>query len=323
VAQAKAMQPAFDVGLETDLFPEAAIRFVEDHGLADRLYNDMEVGSYLLWRWRGQHPVFQDPRINGYPAAFHAVLRQADLDRPTWQAFLDRYGVRAALVSYPTQNPRAPRFDPALWALLYRDSHALVFARRQPARHALIAALELPLEFARGADGEIAARPLDAPPAASPVPMCEWQRRLGQHQTDPARAEACYVRALVPGCLQGDARAQARRALAALMLRRGAASEALAALGDLADRAALTTRGYALLHLHRGPEALAAFDRALAAPSAAADTVADASFGRALALEATGDRAAMIRALRAFLDRYPHHLAASAAAARLRREGYP
>ena len=67
---------AFDIGLDPTLVPAAAIAFVNDNGLRDRMYNDMEVGSYLTWEGWPRHPVFQDPRINGYPPAFHALLRR-------------------------------------------------------------------------------------------------------------------------------------------------------------------------------------------------------------------------------------------------------
>src|SRR4029077_10864034 len=112
--------------VEHDLIPEAAIRFADDNGLGDRMYNDLEVGSYLSWHgWPG-HRVFQDPRINGYPESFHALLRRDDLTAAEWQALMDRFTVTSALVTYPDLNPRAALFDPARWALVYRAPDGLV-----------------------------------------------------------------------------------------------------------------------------------------------------------------------------------------------------
>jgi hypothetical protein len=176
-----------DLGLEPGLVPRDAIDFVEREGLRDRMYNDMEVGSYLCWRGWPRFRVFQDPRINGYPDEMHAVLRRADLGPEQWQGFLDGFQVDAALITYPDVNPRGAWFSPALWALVHRSDEALVFTRRLPQRHALIAARELPLGFAYQ-DGELTPRPLDQPPPGSPVPLDEWQRRLTQfhrEQTAP------------------------------------------------------------------------------------------------------------------------------------------
>jgi hypothetical protein len=170
-----------DLGLEADLVPTAAIAFVDGAGLRDRLYNDLEVGSYLAWQGWPHHRVFQDPRINGYPDEFHAILKRADLTRTEWQALLDRFAVDAALITFPDENPRGALFAPEEWALVYRGDDGLVFTRRLPARAALIAAHELPLSFAYS-DGELVAVPLPAPPAGSPVPVEEWQRRLAREQ---------------------------------------------------------------------------------------------------------------------------------------------
>ena len=67
VAAARAGGRVVDIGLDPTLIPTAAIAFATDNGLRERMYNDLEVGSYLTWEGWPRHRVFQDPRINGYP----------------------------------------------------------------------------------------------------------------------------------------------------------------------------------------------------------------------------------------------------------------
>jgi tetratricopeptide (TPR) repeat protein len=309
-------RPVLDLRLEAGLVPEEAIAFAERHGLRDRMYNDLEVGSYLTWEGWPRHRVFQDPRINGYPDEFHAVLRRADLGRAEWQRFLDRFSVDAALVTYPGVNPRGALFEPRLWALVYRGADALVFTRRLPARSALIAARELPVTFDYSAEGGLVARPIPAPPG--PVPACEWQRRLGDFHAghDEAAERAAYQAALdPPGCLPAADERLTRRALGALVLRQGDAARALDLLQGLDDAQAGTNRAFALLALSRPAEALAALDGVLRAEPANDE----ARFGRALALEALGRRAEAAAAYEDFLARAPHHLAAPRARERLRQ----
>ncbi len=158
--------------------------------------------------------MFQDPRINGYPPAFHAVLKRDDLSRAEWQAFVGGFGVTAALVTYPDLNPRAALFAPAGWALIYRDAEALVFAARLPRWRDLIARYEQPLTFSYARDRGVTPEPLPDRPAASPLRDCEWQRRLGDALVAlgerSADARAAYEKALAtPGCL--DDRARRRR----------------------------------------------------------------------------------------------------------------
>jgi hypothetical protein len=305
-----------DVGVEPDLVPAAAIRFADEHGLRDRMYNDLEVGSYLTWDGWPRHRVFQDPRINGYPEEMHAVLRRTDLPRDEWERFLARFGVTAALISYPDLNPRAALFDPERWALVYRAPDGLVFARRGPERAALAAARELPVTFARAADGGVEARALEARPAASPVPDCVWRQRLGDffvEAGDDGRARAAYSGALP--CLDEPARAAAALALGDAALRMGDRAAAADAYAGLDDPAARTRRGLALLALGRVDEALA--DLAAARRDRPADP--DARLGEALALSALGRRAEARLALRAFLALAPAHAGAARARAELAR----
>lgn len=326
ISAARGGQGTVDLGIEPGLVPTAAIAWLNAAGLRDRLYNDLEVGSYLAWEGWPRHRVFQDPRINGYPEAWHAFLRRDDLGRPAWDAFLERYDVQAALITFPEVNPRAALFDPARWALVFRTGEGLVFVRRGPQHQELIAREELPLTFrfdrATGAE----AVPIEEGPSASPLPACEWQRRLGEllvERKELAQANAAFGRALqVPGCLAEDARAAARSRAAAVALELGDATRAVSLLAGLDTTTAQTNRGFALLQLGRPAEALAAFERARAVGPAAGDTnsngAADATFGTGLALATLHRPAEAKAALTEFVARWPDHFAAPRARSLLR-----
>ena len=132
------------------------------------MYNDLEVGSYLTWEGWPRHRVFQDPRINGYPPAFHALLRRDDLSRREWDALLAGFGVTTALVTYPDLNPRAAFFDPERWALVYRAADGLVFVARRPEFAALARAPRSPVTFAFARATGVGRAPLDAGPPDRP-----------------------------------------------------------------------------------------------------------------------------------------------------------
>jgi hypothetical protein len=321
VDAARRGEPALDLGVEADLVPTAAIRFADDHGLRDRMYNDLEVGSYLAWEGWPRHRVFQDPRINGYPASMHAVLRRADLTAVEWQAFLDGFGVTSALVSYPSLNPRAALFDPERWALVYRADDGLLFARRDAAHATLIAAEEQPVTFSRASDGTVVARILGARPAPSTVPDCEWQRRRADafvERADDGAARPLYERVLeggAPECAAPERQRALRIALGDLELRRGEPAAAVAAYAGVQDPDVRGKRGLALLALGRAAEAL----DELSAARRARPADADAALGEGLALVALGRREQARGALESFIRRYPSHLAAGRARAELEK----
>jgi tetratricopeptide (TPR) repeat protein len=304
---------AFDLGLEADLVPFAALGFAEANGLRECMYNDLEVGSYLTWQGWPRYPVFQDPRINGYPESFHAVLRRADLTRTEWQTFLDGFGVRSALVTYPDVNPRGALFDPELWALVYRAGDGLVFARR-PLPSSLP---ELPLSFAYSPTHGLAALPLAEPPASSRDSRCAWKRALGDFHRGAGgktTALAAYEEAVVSHGESACVTA-ARAAAGELALDLGDAAKAARLLDGLVDAVSRTNHGFALVGLGQPNQALTDFESVLATPPASAE----ATFGRGLALLAVGRTEEAAAAFAALLALAPNHVSAPVARKQLER----
>jgi len=262
---------AVPLGLDEESLPFAAIDYVTHNGLRNRLYEDLDVGCYLLWEGWPRFRVFQDARLPAYPDAFHRALDETPLEPPAFDVLLSKYGVDAALLSTPDVNMRSGSFDPDEWALVYRDSDALVFARRTYAYAALIARDEIPLRLRFAFRGGARVEPIAAPPARSPVDRCTWDRRLaaaldGEGRID--RALDALADAIERKCLGPVEEAATRfrlgvrRQLAGDMA--GAAKEydrVLAIRPD--DVAALVNRGFA--RLGRDPiRARADFERALA-----------------------------------------------------------
>ena len=282
--RARAGEPFLDVGLARAALPLRAIAFVEENGLRERMYNDFELGGYLAWQGFPRHRVFVDPRLPAYPRAFHALLGRGNLTRAEWDAALERHGVDSALLAWAGVNRRVAWWDPARWALVFREDDARVFVRRLPRWQALIAAHEVPATFSFTEAKGVGTIPLETPPPGSPVPACEWQRRLGAlyfelDGGDDARALAATREALAApeGCLSPARAAEAASWVGAALLHRGDAAGAAAALARalaLGPRnpATLTNRALALEALGRPRDAATAWlEVAAAAPSPLAE----------------------------------------------------
>jgi hypothetical protein len=274
---------AFSIDLDTGELPLDAIAFADASGLRERMYNDFEIGSYLILDPVGGYPrhrVFVDPRLPAYPPEMHRLLGRDDLSRADWDRAMDRYGVTSALLAYAGINRRVAWWDPARWALVWNTGDARVFVRRLPRFAPLIAAREVPATFSFTAEEGSVTLPLERQPPASPVARCEWDRRLGDVMVQldgalSARARAAYVRALGagPGCLA------------------------------TADEATLTAwLGGAELQAGRPALALAWLDRAIAAGDRTVETAAN----RAAALDALDRTADALAAWRDVAARAGH-----------------
>jgi tetratricopeptide (TPR) repeat protein len=189
------------------------------------MYNDFEIGSYLLFQGYPRYRVFVDPRLPAYPEDIHRLLGSFDLDRDTWDDAMAKYGVETALLAYAGVNRRVSWWEPRNWALVYRASDARVFVRRREKWRALIAAHEIPATFDFSVEQGTTTLPLEIKPVSSPVPECEWQRRLGDlcfdlDRGNTMRARRHYERALaVPDCLAAQDEAALAAWMGALQLR--------------------------------------------------------------------------------------------------------
>lgn len=254
--------PVLPLDLPPDLLPLPALRFVAEHGLDRRMYNDFELGGYLAWRGK---PVFVDPRLPAYPVAFHTLLGRTDLTADAWDRALAEHDVDAALLAFAGVNRRGAWFAPTKWALVYRAHDARVFVRRTGRWRSFIAAHELPATITWSEQAGARVVPLAEPPPSSPVPRCEWLLRLGDLYFDldsdlDAPGAAPTTRALeateaglalAEDCLEPARLAHAAAWVGGERLRRGQPAEALAALDRALgitpkDSASLTNRALAL-----------------------------------------------------------------------------
>jgi tetratricopeptide (TPR) repeat protein len=283
-----------DIDLDPTNLPWAALRFIDQHGLRERMYNDFETGAFLIWEGYPRHRVFVDPRLPAYPRAFHRLLGRSDIARDEWTRAMDRFGVTSALLDYAGVNRRVAWWDPAGWALVFRAQDTRVFVRRLPAARDLIARYEIPASFTFTAEEGSAIVPLATPPASSPVPPCEWQLRLGDLFFDldrgyGQRTLAAYRQALAAptGCLAPEREAAASAWIGAIDRAAGRTEQALALFDrSLAiapdDTTVLSNRALALEALARPREAAQAWSRV--ASLAAGTPLGDRARSRARSL---------------------------------------
>ena len=259
--------PVVNIRLDERALPLDAIRFVEEHGLRDRMYNDFETGSYLLWQGYPRYRVFVDPRLPAYPVAFHRLLGRMDIRREEWTQAMDELGVTSALLDYAGLNRRTAYWDPEQWALVFRAKDTRVFVRRLVQWNDLIAKSEIPATFEFTVEDGTTTRAIPTPPTRSPVTACEWQIRVGDLYFDldnakSERAIAAYRAALAfpTGCLSPKDERAAAAWIGSIETTAGHFADALPLLDralavDPNDAAVLAQRALALTGVGRASEA--------------------------------------------------------------------
>ncbi len=113
--------------------PAGAVAFMKAHGLRGNILNDFPWGHYLIWHTAPESKVFIDGRFDLlYPPRViedYATFRFAG---PESSAVLARYPH-----DYVLLKPGTPAFNLMMhrsdWILVYRDTHAALFARADSA----------------------------------------------------------------------------------------------------------------------------------------------------------------------------------------------
>jgi hypothetical protein len=110
-----------DTALEPEsLFSPRAMQFAREHDLSGPVFTSINLGGYVAWHLYPQARPSLDARLQAVPPAHFAA----------WAA-LTR-GMDWAVLSVPRVNPWSGngRFDPALWAPVYKDNAIEILVRR-------------------------------------------------------------------------------------------------------------------------------------------------------------------------------------------------
>ncbi len=110
------------------IVPIGAAEYVRQAQPPGQLFNSYNFGGYLAWALYPDYPVFVDGRTDLYDDAFLREYLAIAFARPGWQAALEKYGVRLALVESNSvlADQLAREAD---WRIIYQDPTASVFQR--------------------------------------------------------------------------------------------------------------------------------------------------------------------------------------------------
>jgi hypothetical protein len=134
------------------LMPDAlaAEQFFSHEGLTGPIFNNYDVGGYLIFGLFPRERVYVDNRPEAYSESFFQNEYIAPQeDENAWRALDERYGFNAIFFYYRDYTPWAQAFlarrlaDPA-WAPVYADAYDIIFLKRKAENAAFIASHEIP-----------------------------------------------------------------------------------------------------------------------------------------------------------------------------------
>lgn len=134
-------------GLDQKPGNNAAAQFLRSNGIAGPLFNDFDIGGYLIYNG---YQVFVDGRPEAYPPGFFENSYIPALsDDAVWARLDHQYHFNAIVISMQDGFPPIEKFiltrvRDAEWAPVYTDPFSLIFVRRTDRNAAVIQAHLIP-----------------------------------------------------------------------------------------------------------------------------------------------------------------------------------
>ena len=124
--------------------------FFRRAGIQGPLFNNYDIGGYLIYFLFPEHRVFVDNRPETYPASFfQEVYVPMQEDEAVWKTIDDQYRFNAIFFSHRDATPWGQHFliervqDPR-WVPVFADAYAIIFLRNIPSNRPTIERHQIP-----------------------------------------------------------------------------------------------------------------------------------------------------------------------------------
>ena len=136
----------------TEQAQNASADFFKANNLSGPIFNNYDIGGYLIFHLYPQEKVFVDNRPEAYPDAFFKdVYVPMQEEESVWQRVLQEHNFNAIYFATSDATNWGQEFlvkrikDPA-WAPVFADDYAIIFLRRNEKNKELISRFEVPQE---------------------------------------------------------------------------------------------------------------------------------------------------------------------------------
>lgn len=121
-----------------------AANFFKKNNIKGPIFNDYNIGSYLIYHLFPQEKVFVDNRPEAYPAAFFQEVYYPMLGQEEkWQEVQGKYNLNVIFFSHQNlgnkeNNFLVNRLNDSVWSLIYIDGYSMILLKNTPANQELI-----------------------------------------------------------------------------------------------------------------------------------------------------------------------------------------
>ncbi len=123
-------------GLTVPRGAAGGVDFVRKNMIVGPMFNNFDVGSYLLWQLYPEQKVFVDGRPEAYSVEFfEKIYKPMQTNPAVWEKYSKQYGINYIFFDWHDLTPWAQTFlarishDPH-WPLVYQDETVVIFVKK-------------------------------------------------------------------------------------------------------------------------------------------------------------------------------------------------
>jgi len=140
------------IGISELLVPAGACDFLEDNNIEGRMFNTMDFGSYIGYRFFPERRIFIDTRTDLYKDDFYTLYAEAQHYPEKWHKLHERYGFKIVLLRHLfSGSGKILRYlyDHKDWRLAYYDENSCVFLSDDIEDNVMLRDSEINIRIAR------------------------------------------------------------------------------------------------------------------------------------------------------------------------------
>lgn len=134
----------FRLGVSAFNYPTIPLDYIERLGIKGNMFNQYDIGSFIIWKWYPQRKVFIDGRNQVYPVAFYQEYLSVNTSSERLEQVMDKYEINFIILLNQAQPPPHPKgvydflSESDRWRLIYWDDMFLVYLKNTPENRAVI-----------------------------------------------------------------------------------------------------------------------------------------------------------------------------------------
>ena len=131
-------------GLTIPAGAEKGVKFVKENGIKGPVFNNFDVGSFLIWKLYPEQKVFVDGRPEAYTVDFfEKIYKPMQEDPKAWNFYSQKYGINYIFFAHTDITPWARKFLSDIsqnqeWPTVYVDDSTIIFLKRNSQNKNLI-----------------------------------------------------------------------------------------------------------------------------------------------------------------------------------------